>query len=205
MSGLDAAEMISVPFDRHREGIPRESLSRSNGNPPRPPALWSHCEVLSSPEPCYGRYPKGFLAWALKDAGVRGDRVLHVCSGGMSRAESMQGTRVDIRPAAVPDVIADGRALPFRDDAFEAVFLDPPYAVEYAQSFYGVEYPRPSHLLKEACRVVQPGGVIGILHYLIPMPPVGAKLVRVVGITQGLGYRIRAWTLYRKEQRGLFQ
>lgn len=198
-------ELVRTPLDKTRN-MPKDSLRRSSGAAPKPPALWASRRVLGmdNPEPCYGRYPKGFLAWALADASLVGRRFLHVCSGGMSAAESLGGIRVDLRPEAKPDVLADGRALPFADESVDGVLIDPPYSVEYAEVLYGIEYPRPSHLLAEASRVVRPGGRIGFLHYLVPFPPPRTSLARVVGVTQGLGYRIRAWSLFVKEQDGLF-
>lgn len=76
--------------------------------------------------------------------------------------------------------------------------------MEYARDLYGTEYPRPSHLLREAARVVKPAGRIGFVHFLVPNPPRGARLVRVVGLTQWCGYRIRAFTLYERDQATLF-
>jgi len=111
---------------------------------------------------------------------------------------------VDIRAAAVPDVVADGRTLPFRDRVFDAVMIDPPYTTEYAADLYGTEYPRPSHLLSEAARVVKPCGRVGILHFLVPMPPPGCRLVDVRGVTTGCGYRIRAFTVFERGQDELF-
>lgn len=122
----------------------------------------------------------------------------------MSKHDARGGVRVDLRAGARPDVFGDGRRLPFRSDVFDAVLLDPPYSVEYAETLYGVEYPRPSHLLVEAARVVRPGGAIGFLHFLVPVPPPRCRIERVVGVTQGLGYRIRAFTLYRRDQAELF-
>lgn len=197
-------EIVHTPLDGNKR-MPRLSLRRSNGNPPRQPALWNHVHVpLPLPEPCYGRYPRGFLDWALSALAVPGHEVLHVCSGGMSRDDARGGTRVDLRAAAAPDVLADGRRLPFADASFGAVLIDPPYSVEYAQELYEVVYPRPSHLLAEAARVCGPGGAVCMLHFLVPLPPADCDLERVEGITQGLGYRIRAWTVYRKRRLGLF-
>jgi hypothetical protein len=197
-------EIVHTPLDR-KKSMPSESSRRSNGNPPRPPALWDHVHVpLPLPEPCYGRYPRGFLRWALRELAVPGREVLHVCSGGMSRGDALGGVRVDLRAAAAPDVLADGRRLPFADGAFSAVLLDPPYSVEYAETLYGVGYPRPSHLLAEAARVCRPSGAVCLLHYLVMVPPPDCDLERVDGITQGLGYRIRAWSVYRKRARGLY-
>lgn len=85
------------------------------------------------------------------------------------------------------------------------MLLDPPYSVEYARELYGTDYPRPSHLLAEAARVVRPGGCVGFLHFLVPKP--GSPLLtieRVWGVTQGCGYRIRAFTVLRRRSADLF-
>jgi len=82
--------------------------------------------------------------------------------------------------------------------------IDPPYSVEYAETLYGTEYPRPSHLLSEATRICQPGGRIGFLHFLVPRPPGGTRFISCHGITTGLGYRIRAFTIYQRDQQKLF-
>lgn len=152
----------------------------------------------------YGRFPRGFLARILRDrvmGDVERDDILHVCSGTLGPDERWT---VDLRPEARPAVIADGRALPFRDEAFGAVLLDPPYSDQYARNLYGVENPRPSWLLKEAARVVKPCGRIGMLHVSVPFAPPRCRLVTVYGISTGVGFRIRALTVYQKEQAGLF-
>ena len=152
----------------------------------------------------FGRYPKGFRAHVMK-AGLLGrvarDEVLHVCSGTLSETEKWT---VDIRAEARPRVQASGTALPFRTESFKAVMLDPPYSDEYARNLYKVENPRPSWLLREAVRVVVPGGRIGILHVAVPFSPPGCRLVNVWGISTGVGFRMRAFTVYEKEQGGLF-
>jgi hypothetical protein len=75
--------------------------------------------------------------------------------------------------------------------------------VEYARDLYGTDYPRPSHLLREAARVVRPDGVIGFLHFILPATPPGCDRVRVHGITAGPNFRIRAFTIFRKRGRTL--
>lgn len=148
----------------------------------------------------FGRYPKGLLSHVVR-IGLLGqvtrDEVLHVCSGTLSATERWT---VDIRPEAKPRVIADGRALPFRAASVRAVMLDPPYSDQYAQNLYGVENPRPSWLLKEAARVVMPGGRIGMLHVAVPFAPPGCRLVNVYGVSIGVGFRMRALTIYERQQ-----
>lgn len=151
----------------------------------------------------FGRYPNGFLRYVLKAqllGAVDRATVLHVCSGTLSDSERWT---VDLRAAARPTVQASGTALPFRAGSFPAVMLDPPYSDEYARNLYGVENPRPSWLLREAARVVVPGGRIGILHVAVPFAPRGTRLVNVWGISTGVGFRIRAFTVYEKEQESL--
>ena len=153
----------------------------------------------------FGRYPRGFLDHVLRlelMGHVRRDAILHVCSGTLSDQERWT---VDIRQEARPAVRASGTALPFQDASFPAVMIDPPYSDQYARDLYGVENPRPSWLLKEAARVVKPGGRIGLLHVAVPFPQPRCALINVYGITTGVGYRIRAFTLFEKQQAGLFQ
>ena len=151
----------------------------------------------------FGRYPKGFLRHviALQLLGdVRRDDILHVCSGTLGPEEKWT---VDLRLEARPLVVATGTELPFRDATFRAVMMDPPYSDEYARNLYRTGMPRNSWLLKEAARVVVPGGRVGILHVAVPFSPPGCRLVKVFGISTGVGFRIRAFTVYEREQERL--
>lgn len=202
---LDDGEVLRTPYDRNTNGIPREGQSRARNEPPKRAILWNNHAVRDTgavPE-MWGKLPVGFLDWAYELLQVGALRnVLHVCSGGLG--PETNGVRVDIRPEVRPDVVADGRALPFADDSFDAVLLDPPYSVEYARDLYRTDYPRPSALLREAARVVKSCHRVGILHFLVPRPEPGLRLCEIRGVTQGCGYRIRAFTIFQKEQRGLF-
>jgi len=125
-------------------------------------------EQLAEPQQVFGMYPAAFIGKILPWLKCDRHRLVHVCSGGLPRGE---GIRVDLRPEACPDVLADGRALPFRTGSVEALLLDPPYTEHYARDLYGVKYPRPAHLLREAARVVKPCGRIGFVHYITPNTP----------------------------------
>lgn len=151
----------------------------------------------------FGRFPRGWLEEIVRLrllGDVRRDQILHVCSGTLSETEKWT---VDIRSQAKPRVIADGAALPFRDECFFAVLCDPPYSDQYARNLYGTENPRPSWLLREAARVVRPGGRVGILHVAVPFAPPACRLVRVYGVSTGVGFRIRAFTVYERERQGI--
>lgn len=211
---IDEGEVLRTPCDRTTNGLPRHTTARKlsdrlgnhgGGRAPTRGLLWNGVAAETFQGGVWGVYPKGWLEWAMRVCQLTGcshHELLHVCSGGLGR--DALGVRVDIRPAACPDVVADGRNLPFADETFRGVLLDPPYSIEYADQLYGTEYPRPSHLLAEAARVVRPGGVVAMLHFFVPYPPAGCDIAGVYGVTQGCGYRIRAFTVYRKQQRGLF-
>ena len=204
---IDVGEVLRTPSDTRSNGMPREGRQRLRGDKAKQPVLWNSHEVRDVGEPTveiWGRLPKGFLTWAYEMLRLRpGEQsVLHVCSGGLG--PETRGVRVDIRPEVLPDVVADGRSLPFAAESFDAVLIDPPYSQEYAEHLYGTDYPRPSALLREAARVLRPNRFVGMVHFLVPRPEPGLRFVEVRGITTGCGYRIRALTVFQKQPRGLF-
>lgn len=165
--------------------------------PKAPPICMLYPDLAEGlePAPVFGQFPRGLIGKILPWLRARRDRVLHVCSGALPRGE---GIRVDIRPEAHPDILADGRALPFADGTIEAVLLDPPYTEHYAKELYGTDYPRPSHLLAEAARVVQPGGRIGFVHYITPNPPAGTRFVKCFALSMGFGFPMRCISIYER-------
>ena len=196
------AEVVSFETDRNTDGLPREGYARARGNPPGPAALWGNCETTDMALEVWGQYPRNFLPWATRLLRCAPRDVLHLCSGALPPGTGR--ARVDIRRGTNPDIVADARRLPFTDGIFAGVMMDPPFSVEYARDLYQTEYPRPSHLLAEACRVLKPCGRIGFLHFLVPQPPKGCHIELVRGITTGCGYRIQAFTVFQKSQDSLF-
>jgi SAM-dependent methyltransferase len=182
-----------------------ESFPIGAGNrEPKRPAICVLMPDLAEPESppgVLGMYPSSLIPKLLPWLQCDRSKVLHVCSGGLPPGE---GIRVDIRPEAKPDIVADGRELPLEDSSVDAVLIDPPYSEHYARELYGTEYPRPSHLLREAARVVKPNGRIGIVHYIVPNPPDGTVFIVSMGLSMGFGYPMRAITIYERRQLSLF-
>lgn len=193
-------------------GDVRKTIGKGGGTTGRPadaaPARPVFCMLfddLAQDDPAtavFGMFPAALIGKLMP--WLRCDRreLLHVCSGGLPKGE---GIRVDMRPEARPDIVADGRALPLPGASVAAVLLDPPYSEHYARELYGTDYPRPAHLLAEAARVVRPGGRIGFVHYIVPNPPPGCHMVKIFGLSLGFGYPMRAVTVYERDQADLFE
>lgn len=169
--------------------------------PPKPPPVLVLYEDLVDPDDLpvavYGQYPRGLIQKMLPWLRCARHEILHVCSGSLPPGE---GTRVDIRPAAKPDILADGRKLPLASGSVAAVMIDPPYSEDYARTLYGVEYPRPSHLLREAARVVRPGGRIALVHYITAKAVPGTRFLRAFGLSTGFDMPMRAVSIYERDQ-----
>lgn len=143
-----------------------------------------------------GGYPQRFLHWAYEKMGVVNPaHVLHLCSGSMR-----SGVCVDVRKETTPTVVADCRQTPFRDASFGWILADPPYSEEYAHNLYKTKarYPKPFAIVREAARLLVPGGFLGLLHFQVPYFRKPMKLLGTWGITQGVGYNIRAWSLLQR-------
>lgn len=192
----------------HLAGRSRRRIEGANGSfpanalPPKPPpVLVLYGDLVDAedlgPAPVYGQYPRALIGKLLPWLRCERHELLHVCSGSLPRGE---GIRVDIRPEAKPDILADGRKLPLPAGSIAAVLIDPPYSAHYAKALYGVEYPRPSHLLREAARVVRPGGRIAIVHYITPKPVKGTRFVKAFGLSTGFDMPMRAVSIYERDQ-----
>ena len=91
---------------------------------------------------------------------------MHLCAGSVD-----DGITVDLNPATRPHVVADATRLPFRDRTFDTVIADPPYSPEMAENLYATPYLSVPKLLKEAARVVKPGGYVLLLDLRTWPPP----------------------------------
>lgn len=138
----------------------------------------------------YGGYPGGFY-WRAR--ALLPGKLIHLCSGKVA-----QDFTVDINPDLEPDLVADARSTGLESGSFDAVLLDPPYTAEDAKE-YNTDYPEPKDLMREAYRLVRPGGRVGLLHYIVPRPPAkDARLLAMIGIVVGFGNRVRIFTVFEK-------
>jgi SAM-dependent methyltransferase len=141
----------------------------------------------------------------MKKKGWWGNNRLWMFSGSF---KDPAGTTVDIKPECKPDVVADCQSLPFEDESFDFVMLDPPYSELEARELYDLDYCNIFKVINEASRVTRPGGTMAVLHRLAPwhapqennhkkrMQPVA-----VIGVYTISGYvNMRALTVWRKNE-----
>lgn len=118
---------------------------------------------------------------------------LHMFSGSCS-----WGMSTDIRPETGADVVAPFDAIPLADHSFSAVLADPPYANHYADEWHA-DLPKPKHILREAVRLVEPGGLIGILHIIVipAYKEYGVTRVGLHPILAGPNNAVRVFNVFR--------
>lgn len=157
----------------------------------------------------YGAYLGGFperARWLL-GAGIN-EPVLHVC-GGMARHYPYAGGfglndyTLDLAPETEPDFLQDARG-PFplysHSRTWRAVLIDPPYSETDAAHYAPGEaaYPKPNLLVKNALDVLDVGGRVGLIHYILPGAQKNAKFIAAVGICCGFNNRIRVFSVFEK-------
>jgi len=155
---------------------------------PRPGRIPEH---LKKYFPRGGVYPLHFEPKIKKFVGTR--NYLHVFGGASST-----GLRVDLRPELKPDVVADAHYLPFRENCFDAVVLDPPYNDEFAKEMFGTPKLHEMKWINEAIRVCKPGGKIGIYHsYVMQSTKAVSYSMLVVTILRFRQF-LRVFTVFTK-------
>lgn len=109
------------------------------------------------------------------------------------------GVTVDYRPDSEAIVVAPFDQIPTPDRLYDGVLADPPYADHWQGQWHG-ELPKPKHILREAVRLVKPGGLIGILHIII-IPAYAEYDVHRVAlhpVLTGPNNAIRVFNVFRK-------
>lgn len=154
------------------------------------------------PRPPKSKYKGGFPLY-FEDNLVRllgyPDRILHPFGG---RAEI--GTRCDLNAELEPDHVADAHHLPFSDNTFDLVVLDPPYSDDEALTLYGVTTKlRPAAYTREAVRVLREGGWLVVYTDREPArPPRCNHALRIVVVLRP-HHRARIAGVFQKRKPGM--
>lgn len=169
----------------------------------------------------WGAYPNGFLQRARCLLCRMNEPLLHVCSGKVRDYPGYgfgpNDKTMDINPLMCPDYCQDAREYwPHRENGlgrscyWPAILIDPPYTPEDAEKYQqyvdteGLSMkkvlPTAGELLKQAWKVLMPGGKVGILHQFHPKAPAAdARLVACIQVVQGTNQQPRCYTVFEKE------
>lgn len=156
--------------------------------------------------PYQGGYPNGFLRRLDGLVGITEEHaVLHLFSGSI-RGRPNEHT-MDIQDTNNPTFVADARErFPMKDNSYDVVISDPPYdmkttdgvKIDYSSKLWKTEFIRPYAWVKEAVRVLKPGGYLCILHHLVYKQAEQTRRVFTVSVTCGPNTRIRALSIFEK-------
>ena len=145
----------------------------------------------------YGGYPAGYLK-RIKALFPDKESVLHLFSGKVD-TELFPGKRIDINPDREPDVVGDAHKLSeyFKED-FDLILADPPYSIEDCDH-YGTIMVKRNTVLKEAYKVLKPGGHLVWLDQVLPQyRKIELKPVAYIGMVKSTNHRFRVITIFEK-------
>ena len=147
-----------------------------------------------------GGYPNGYLNDIETLFGIEED-CLHLFSGTINNKLSL-----DFNPIVKPKICADAEHIPLKNNSVSRVYADPPYDEQYTQHYTDLRPHQPRTkskysayaFVKEAYRILKPGGFLIILHWLVYKSCYGFKFVDIVPVHNGPNHRLRVATILQK-------
>lgn len=156
-----------------------------------------YCPTAWMKRQFHGQYPLTFLKRALALV-PSAERILQCPSGTVTGP----GVTVDIIRDAKrqPQIQACASRLPFRFGSFDYYISDPPYS-DPDSEIYGCAAPFPMKAaMREAHRILRPGGIYGLLHLRYPtFSPAEWKLRGLIGVVTGANRVVRLFSLFEKQ------
>lgn len=146
----------------------------------------------------YGEYPPTYLKRVhslFSDA----TNVLHLFSGSVEKGMWKKETLFDINGEMKPDVVGEASKLSsYFNEKFDLILADPPYSNDDAEH-YGTPMISRNIVVKEACKLLEPGGYLCWLDQVLPMfSKDNIKYVGTIGIVRSTNHRFRILSIFRK-------
>jgi len=120
--------------------------------------------------------------------------ILHSFGG-----KAQYGIRIDVNQEVNPDVLADAHNLPFKDEVFDLVVLDPPYSDEYSKKLYATKRVKFKDYTVEAARVCKESGYVVMYHYLATPRIPNTILVKRIFVETRVWHKLRCVHIHRKD------
>lgn len=144
-----------------------------------------------------GSFPLHFEKKLLKELNIlEGNKILHPFGG---RSET--GIRIDLNKEVIPDIIGDAHCLPFKDNIFDLVILDPPYNEGYSKRLYGTQHVRLRFrtYTAEAVRVCKEGGYVVMYHYIATPSIPNTILFKRIFLETRSWHKLRCIHIHKKD------
>jgi len=140
----------------------------------------------------YGTFPEGFIK-KLKGLNIAKSPIVHLCSG-----ESDYGDiRIDVLPLDNVTHVGDAKNTGLPNNYANFVLIDP-YYTENDSKKMNQDFISVYGLLKEAMRICQLGGHIGVLHTKPPRKPKGTTLTHLIAISMGPDRQLRCFQIFKR-------
>lgn len=166
--------------------------------------LCSSAERDSKGNKFAGSYPAGFMKRvkaAFKEVYPKNpNRILHVCSGRISKTE---GHRLDISPKYKPNYLDNAETMKkVRSNKYWWVQSDTPYNKRASEKYYGRPLLDRPKMIRAMVRVCKLGGFVSLLDQISPNSvPRNLKRVAIIGVTSIPNQDLRVFTVFQKVRR----
>jgi SAM-dependent methyltransferase len=157
--------------------------------------VW-YCSTAFRKSDLHGQYPATFLKRALA-LFPSAERILHCPSGTVTGP----GMTVDLVRDKIrqPQIVASADRLPFKPCSFDLYLSDPPYNDHHCKIYNCPPYPLRL-AMREAHRVLRPGGYFALLHFNWPsFHPSEWQLKGLIGVVTGANRASRIFSLFERQ------